>query len=55
MTKEKKRVEAKAIKKNRRVKIEVAKEKKRVEVKVLTQKKLNNKTAKNIEIVLEKA
>lgn len=55
ITKKKKRVEIEAAKEKKRVEPKTAKIKKRVKAEILVQKKLDNKAAKNIEIVLEKA
>lgn len=43
-----------ATKEKKRVETEMAKERKRVQAEVLAQKKIDDKTAKNVEAVLEK-
>ncbi len=54
MAKEKKKVQVEVAKEKKRVETKVAKEKKQVEVEVLALKKLDKKTDKNDETVLEK-
>lgn len=53
--KEEKRVKAKVAKKKKKVEVKIAKKKKKIEAEVAKKKKLDNKAAKIVQIVLEKA